>query len=182
MFENRPLPAALTPFFICDLKRGDSVFKWLDWLELKVLNTISIILFSISGLVMFLESFLRSTFAISLQWSDEISRYCMIWAILLLLARAGKENHHIRIDLVTMYLKGTKKMVFSFISNLLSLVYAIVFTVASIQIVLHAHATKQLSASVLQLPMWAVQIIMPVAGVLLCLYYLQRLIEFKRSS
>lgn len=158
------------------------MFKWLDWLELKVLNTISIILFSISGLVMFLESFLRSTFAISLQWSDEISRYCMIWAILLLLARAGKENHHIRIDLVTMRLKGTKKMVFYFISNLLSLVYAVVFTVASVQIVLHAHATKQLSASVLQLPMWAVQIIMPVAGVLLCLYYLQRLIEFKRFS
>ena len=106
----------------------------------------------------------------------------MVWAILLLLARAGKENHHIRIDLVTTYLKGTKKMVFSFLANLLSLVYAAVFTLASVQIVIHAYETKQLSASVLQLPMWAVQLIMPVAGVLLCLYYLQRLIEFKRSS
>jgi len=158
------------------------VFKWLDWLELKVLNVLSVILFSLSGFVMFLESVMRSTAGTSLQWSDEIARYAMVWAILLLLARAGKEGHHIRIDLVTMYLKGTKKMIFSLISNFLSFIYSIVFTVASVKIVIHAHATKQLSASVLQLPMWAVQIIMPVAGVLLCLYYLQRIIEFKRFS
>lgn len=159
------------------------MFRLVNRIERDVLQPFSLFLFSVSGLVMFVEAIQRTLFSTSFEWSSEISVYSMIWAILLMIANAGKQGHHIRMEMLISMLPSPLKKRVLLTVHLLSLIYSAIFLYSSIQMVKHAYLSKQLSQSTLQLPIWMLSIVMILAGILLCFYYLEFLVvEWKRTQ
>ena len=85
------------------------MFRLLEYIESKLFEPLALILFSISGLVMFVEAMQRTLFNHSFEWSSEISTYSMVWAVLLVMARAGKKGHHIRMEMLVSMLPASFK-------------------------------------------------------------------------
>lgn len=157
------------------------MFHLVNFVEEKVFEPISLVLFSISGLVMLIESLQRTLFSRSFEWASEISIYSMVWAILLILARAGKKGHHIRMEIMISILPPHIKKYLLIIVHVFSLGFSLIFVYSSQQMVTHAYKTNQLSLSTLQIPVWMLGSVMIITGVLLFMYYLESIfIEFKR--
>ncbi|MRG84848.1 TRAP transporter small permease [Salinibacillus xinjiangensis] len=152
------------------------MFKITRLFEQKVLFPISIILFSVSGLLMFVEAVQRSILNRSFEWASEISIYCMIWSILLMTAHAGKKGQHIRIELVYTKLNKSLKRILFTVVNLISLIFSLILTYSSYLTVTHAYKTQQMSQSTLQIPVWILSSVLIILGVLLFVYYLESLI------
>ncbi|MBP1947092.1 TRAP transporter small permease [Virgibacillus litoralis] len=158
------------------------MFKVTRLVEKRVLLPISIILFTFSGLLMFIEALQRSLFSKSFEWSSEISIYCMIWSILLMIAYAGKKGHHIRIELLFSKMNRSLKRVLFILVNIMSFLFSVVLTYSSYLTVYHAYKTQQLSQTTLQLPIWMLSSILIITGILLSIYYLEALLLALRGN
>jgi C4-dicarboxylate transporter DctQ subunit len=153
------------------------MFRLVNKLEERLLEPIALILFSISGIIMFMESLLRTIFSYSFDWASEISIYCMVWSVFIILARAGKKGNHIRVEILISTLSPKVKQKILIGVHFLSFIFTIMLIYSSYKMVTHAYKTKQLSLSTLQLPVWLLSTVMIVSGILLALYYLESFIN-----
>lgn len=69
---------------------------WLLRINKVVLVTFMILMF----LLVFLNVVTRYIFKFSLNWAEEISRYCMIWCAYLGMGLAMRENRHVAIEML----------------------------------------------------------------------------------
>lgn len=158
------------------------MFKFVRTIEEKFLFPFSMLLFSASGIIMFAESLQRSILSKSFDWAGEMSTYCMVWAVMIMLANAGKHGHHIRIEILTSKLSPSFKQYLNIFVNFLSLTFCVVFVYSSFLVIEHAFQTKQLSQSTLQMPVWIVNLILLISGVLLAIYYIELIVNGIRNK
>lgn len=135
------------------------------------------VFFVLAVLWMMVEAISRQLFSHSFAISTEVITFSILWAVLLTLAQAGKQDYHISIDIVVSKLPEGLRRFFNLFSIFLGLLFSLILLYASLTSITHLYETGLTSHSTLRLPMWAVSLAIPIGSVLLALYYLRSFCE-----
>jgi len=112
----------------------------------------------------------RYVFSSPSSWTEEVARFLLIWIGVLGAAYAFRTGVHLGLDVLPKKLTGTAARVLKMFTLLMVLVFAIgVLVIGGISLVSLTWELKQYSA-VLGLPIALVYSVIPIAGVLICLY------------
>lgn len=150
-------------------KGTDLAIKWGAYLSgfLIVLTT---------GMI-FYEIVSRALFNKPTIWATELSIYAIIGSCFLGSAYAVRTYSHITVDLLINNVNDRMKTILAYLSNAMGLVFSIIFTYAGFH---HSMNTLELgvtSSSLLRVPMYLPELLLPVGGILLCLAFVLQIID-----
>ena len=113
----------------------------------------------------------RYTKLYNMAWSDEASRYCMIWSVFLLAGLSAYRGQMFSIDIVSekLPLKGQK--IFAIIRLVLVAAFCVFAIIYGWDLMTRQMQMEQTSPS-LKLPMWFMYSCVPIGCVLLLLHYI----------
>ena len=143
---------------------------WLWHSEERLLDLgVLLVLFSVA--LMLLEAGSRSLFGISRDWAQESVRFGVDWAFFLCLAISARRGYHIRTDLFLGLLSPAWRRICDLGAALCGLAFSLLLLYGGIMQVRQLYRTGMITESNLDLPIWTVQIILPIGAALLCLFY-----------
>ena len=129
----------------------------------KVVHIILIALMVVLVIAVFCQITFRF-FDYSIAWTEELSRYSMIWMTFLGAAYALATRAHIGMELLVDRMQGVIKQIFIVVAAVVCLVFFVMMVVNGYE--LSMRVMSQPSA-VLQIPMGIVYSVIPVSGVIL---------------
>jgi C4-dicarboxylate transporter, DctQ subunit len=122
----------------------------------QVIGTFAGALIVIMGLLATMEGILRGLFSSPTFWSLDVSQYLLIWTIFLSTAYAFQEKAHVSVDLVKDFVGqrwGTgAKRVLIVVGYVLALVFILVLTWDSADLILTAIKLEKLTIGTVQIP------------------------------
>lgn len=133
-------------------------------------SVLAVVMLCCSALQVFSRYFLGNSFT----WTEESARYCFIWLDMLGVAALVYKGGHATVDLFSHKLHGNVKKVYQ------TLIYCAIFYVAVIiaryGLELSKITFKQTSSS-LKLPMGVVYGVVPISGILIVFFVVNRIIN-----
>jgi C4-dicarboxylate transporter DctQ subunit len=133
--------------------------------------------------IIFIDVLLRYIFKNSLNWSEELTRYIMVWMTFIGASLCVRENIHVTMDILLNSLPNKSK------KPLLYLIYGVSATVCLYlatlgwSIMIKVKNTGQVSPSMEFLPMWLVYLCVPISGVLMAKNFLHLMyLNFKSKD
>jgi C4-dicarboxylate transporter DctQ subunit len=145
----------------------------IQWLE-KIQEWILVIGLTVITLVTFSSVVGRYLLGTSFVWSEELTRYIMIWLTFIGASLGIVRGAHIKIDVLRLLVSKRKQAFFQSLSSMLCVVGSLFFTFYAIVFIKEQMSLHQLS-SVLKIPIWAVQSVFVISGVLMIIHWLQQL-------
>jgi TRAP-type C4-dicarboxylate transport system permease small subunit len=152
------------------LHRGETmkVFKIID----SGIPILGGILFLFTVIITFLQIILREFFDFSLNWSDEITQFCITWIVLFGSIWATKNNQHLNVG-VKLHQKLNSRQAL-LIDSVLEFLIAIVAAVAAYRGAIYSFSSMNTEAlSISWMKMGYVFIALPIAMMTLCYYHLK---------
>lgn len=139
-------------------------------------------LFSALILMCFLQVLFRFVLNFSLSWTEELSRYFFIGLVYIGAGLGARQGLHVRVEIIDKYIPERFKKYYVLGLNLLCSAACLVVVYNSIPIIKNSHRASQISAA-LQLPMWAVYLIIPIMFAIIAVKFLLRGIsEYKTTG
>lgn len=123
----------------------------------------------------------RYVFHWSLDWSDEISVYAVIWAVFFGISALIKVDDHVRVDLLIGRLSPKRQNILHFYHGLLGLAFVAIVAVGGYLLVQRAYQTGITSESYLKFKMYIPYLIMPMGGLLLVFRMIERLVMLTKA-
>ncbi|MFD2201343.1 TRAP transporter small permease [Shivajiella indica] len=115
-------------------------------------------------------------------FTDELSRYMLIWLGMLGAAYVAGQNKHLAIDILPNKLSGKPKMKLLILINILVLLFALIAMVlGGINLVYITYILEQKSAT-LQIPLAYIYTIIPLSGLLVIYYQLFQISQHLKQS
>lgn len=152
--------------------------KWLDQnLEEYLMFYLSIVMVGI----IFIQVIMRYVFNSSILWSEELARYCFIWIVFIGASYGIKKDSHIKIDVLLNVVNEKFKRALTWISLLVFLIFALILIVSGYQVTEQVMAWNQLSPA-LRMPMWMINLAIPVGMVLVLIRIIQRFYNDIKNS
>jgi C4-dicarboxylate transporter DctQ subunit len=105
---------------------------------------------------------------------DEFSVYFVIWGTLCGISVALRNNHHIKVDMLFNLLPLPARRRVSVGAHLIGLAFAIFYTYYGYQLVANYLHSGQASSDS-RFPLWIVNLVLPVSGIMFILRYLDKL-------
>jgi C4-dicarboxylate transporter DctQ subunit len=113
-----------------------------------------------------LQVVLRYGFNRGLPWAEELSVYAVIWASFVAASAAIRGDSHLSVDIIAVVLRGRALGVAGRVANAIVAAFGLLLLVLGLQLVLRAAEFGQTSPA-LQVPMWAVYLVLPASGALM---------------
>lgn len=135
------------------------------------------VLILITTVMTFYEVVSRSFFHKPTTWATELSIYAIIGSCFLGSAFAVRTYSHITVDLLINNVNDHLKTLLAYISNALGLLFSIIFTVYGFLHVMKTYSLEVTSSSLLRIPMYLPELVLPVGGVLLCIAFIMQIID-----
>lgn len=145
----------------------------------KVENTLAISFFIVSLLVMFYEVLARYVLKVSVFWYDEVVRFTMVYAMFFGSCALVKDDGHTSMKLLVNKLNPTAKAVARKYTQVICLIYTLFLVYCGGQLVWEAFSSGVVSESRLELPLWIAYAIIPLGGVMMCVRWVQKIIQDK---
>lgn len=121
-----------------------------------------------------LEVVMRYFFNLPTRWVTEFSEYALLWLAFLAAAWVLREEGHVRIEMVTENLGPAGQRFMHALTSLVGALVCALFCWVSASYVVNVYGTGELLFKSIQLPKWAVMVIMPPGLALLALQFLRR--------
>lgn len=151
--------------------------KILDLIQ-KIINIfLSVAIFAMT-LIIFLQVISRYVFNSPLVWSEELSRYLFVWISFLAIADAVRTKSHIALSVLTDKMSEDKKIIISKLNNCFVFIIGIIITYGGI--ILMNLGIHQSSAT-LGVPMFLVYLVIPVSGVLISMFSIEKIFTKERK-
>ena len=147
----------------------------------KAVEVISVIIMCLMVIVVFFATIGRYSKLYALPWSDEFARYGMITIVYLGLMLASREGGHFVVEVVPMIFPKS-------VVKVISVIVAILVDAFAVFLVRYGWAvsSKMLAqgkvSPMLELPLGAVYLLIPVGVVLMALFYTIHTIEGLKST
>ncbi|MCH6264836.1 TRAP transporter small permease [Neobacillus citreus] len=133
--------------------------------------------------MIFYEIVSRAIFNSPTIFATELSIYSLIGSCFIGSGYALRTFSHITVDLVTNAVPLKVKNILDVISNLLGLLFSVIFTFYAILHVQGTYTIGTTSSSLLRVPMYLPEMMLPIGGVLLCLAFILQIIDgFSRKG
>ena len=136
---------------------------------------------TLSVLLIVAEIFGRSLLGVSMVGADEIASFAVIWSVFFTASIAVKRNLHVRIDIVLTMAPPAVGRVLDMFGTVMSLLFAGYLTYSGAVLVYYSWFYGEMTMTMLRLPLWIPQLIMPIGGFLLTVRLLQRLLHLART-
>lgn len=150
------------------IKVCDTIVKPL----VKVEDISIVILFILMITVSFLQVLFRYIIKISAPWTEELSRYAMIYLVMFGAAWAIYADNHIKIDLIYTLIKNRRaRIIISLATSLLTLAFCAFFAYGAFLLIPQVISSNLMSVS-LNIPMWIPQFAVVVGGTLMTIHYI----------
>ena len=107
----------------------------------------------------------------NMAWSDEASRYCLIWSVFLLAGLSAYRGQMFSIDIVSEKLSLRGQRIFAIIRLSLVVLFCIFAVIYGWDLMMRQMQMGQTSPS-LKLPMWFMYSCVPIGCILLLLHYI----------
>ena len=143
----------------------------------KISGWVAGILILLTSFIVTYEVFMRGFFNAPTEWSIEISVYLIMASGFLGLAPALAGNSHIGVDLITSTLKPQVNRVLHIITSVIGLVFCLILTVASADMVLVSYEINSLSTSTLRIPLYIPQACIPIGSALIVLEFIRQILS-----
>jgi len=125
----------------------------------------------------FYEVVSRSFFNKPTIFATELSIYAVIGSCFIGAGYALRTFSHITVDLLTNAVPPRVQNVLSIISNLLGLLFSVIFTWYGIHHVQGTYALGITSSSLLRVPMYLPELLLPIGGLVLSLAFVLQIID-----
>lgn len=135
------------------------------------------ILILITTVMTFYEVISRSFFNSPTVWATELSVYAVIGSCFLGSAFAVRTYSHITVDLLINNVNNRMKTLLAYISNGLGLLFSVIFTLYGFLHVMKTYSLQVTSSSLLRVPMYLPELVLPVGGALLCIAFIMQIID-----
>lgn len=147
----------------------------------KVIATMLVILMALMVLNVTWQVTSRYVFQNPSSFTDELSRYMLIWVGMLGAAYVAGKNEHLSIDIILTSLKEKlQKKVLILVSVLVTAFALTVMVVGGSNLVYITFILAQKSAA-LQIPLAYVYIVIPFSGILVCYYQVFAIFQLTQS-
>lgn len=134
-------------------------------------------------LILFLNVVLRYVFNSSIEWSEEFTRYGVVWITFIGSSVCIYKGAHLGIDSFIVYLENKGLKFHKLIINFVALAFSLLFLFFSLKITLQVYHSGQVSPN-LGIPMVYVYAAMPIGGALMSIRFMQLLLKdfFKKEG
>ena len=135
----------------------DKLLKPIDWLE----DSICVLTLGAVSVIIFGQVISRYFFDYTPHWSEELSRYLIVWSIFVGVSVGVRENKHIGVDALIRFLPGGLKLACECLLNLIGIAVVAVLIYTSFQFINRTIEFEQLSPA-MRVPMYIPYLAMPV--------------------
>lgn len=147
----------------------------------RVLAWVLIVLMGIMTLNVLWQVFTRFIIGDPSAFTDELSRYLLIWVGVLGAGYGVGQRIHLAIDLFPRNQTGVRRIYTDLFIELIVLLFAVtVMIIGGTQLVYVTLALEQTSAA-LQVPLGYVYIVLPLSGVLILFYNVAHMVELRQK-
>lgn len=121
--------------------------------------------------------FMRYVMGSSQSWATEIFTMMLVWAIFIGFSSALKEDKHIAIDIVYDRAGPTFRKISQVVTLLIGIAFSLFIIWSGYDMVMTAYA-QQIKTIDLGFPIWINYLIMPIAGILLLIRFIEKAYRF----
>ncbi|USG66788.1 TRAP transporter small permease subunit [Brevibacillus ruminantium] len=132
--------------------------------------------------MIFFEIVSRSLFNAPTTWATELSIYAIIGSCFFGAAYAVRVDAHIKVDLLLHNVSASIRRWMLIVSAGIGLFFSLFFSFFGFEHVKQSMELGFTSASLLQIPMYIPEMLLPIGGILLCLAFLLQLIDYIRGQ
>ncbi len=148
--------------------------KWDDTLGRIEKYTLTVML-SVMILLAFVQIIMRNVFSSGISWGDPLVRYLVLWVGFIGASLATKEGKHITIEVFSTGLSGRGRPFLNVLSNLISALICGLLVFAGWTFV--RNEAQMGGTTFLQIPLWILQTIIPLAFALMTLRFSLRFLS-----
>jgi C4-dicarboxylate transporter, DctQ subunit len=112
--------------------------------------------------------------------TEEMTVYLLVWAMFLSCSQLVARDAHVRPDLVLRLMPVRGQRVLEIVNCLIAIVFCAGMAWYGARVVMEAYAYDDRSTGVLSFPMWIYDLALPIAGILMMVRYVVRLITIGR--
>lgn len=123
----------------------------------------------------------RNLLGVSMVGADEIASYMVIWSVFFTASIAAKKNMHIRIDVIFTLASPAVGRMLDIFGSLMSAAFAAYLTYSGMVLVHDSWIFGETTMTMLRLPLWVPQLIMPIGGFLLTVRLVQRVVHLLKT-
>lgn len=127
---------------------------------------------AIMALVVFLQVVYRFVLKSSLPWSEEVSRYLLVWITFIGASSGVKHGSHIGVEALLLILPKKLKKFVNLGSIAICIFFCSVVSVFSLKIIAKQMELAQVSPA-MQIPIWWAYLAIPVGTILMSIRYIQ---------
>ena len=124
----------------------------------------------------------RNLFAYSMIGADEIASFAVIWSVFFTASIGVKRNIHVRIDVLFYLLPAVVARGLDALGTAVSLIFTCYLTYSGWALMQESLMFGEVTMTMLRLPLWIPQAILPIGGFLLSVRLLQRLVFLLRNA
>ena len=135
--------------------------KQIDAMVRKLEEIITIFCFSAMSVITLVAVFFRYVLDHPIIWSEEASRYLMVWGICIGISIATEKKAHLGIDILVSHAPPAARRFLEILSGLLLTCVYIAMLVLSVMFVSQAIVTGNLTP-LLRIPFWMVYLALPI--------------------
>lgn len=148
------------------------VIKLLEWIE----NSIAVLSMTTVSLLVFGNVVSRYGFNYTPIWSEELSRFLVVWSIFIGVAIGVRKNQHIGVDALIRFLPHRLLLASEVLLNLIGVVVITILVCTSIDFIKQTMEFEQLSPA-MRIPMYIPYIAMPVGLSLSIIHFLHNIVK-----
>ncbi|MEX0684944.1 MAG: TRAP transporter small permease [Balneolales bacterium] len=143
----------------------------------KILSSASIALMSLLVITVLLQVFMRYVVNSPVTFTEELSRFLLIWLGLIAASYAYRQRMHLALDLLVVKLKGRKRMTLNIIIHSLIGIFSLtVLIYGGLHLVYLTYILEQFSAA-LGLSMAIVYLAIPISGIAILIYAIDFILQ-----
>ncbi|MBI5484489.1 MAG: TRAP transporter small permease [Deltaproteobacteria bacterium] len=150
----------------------NKLLKPLEWIE----NSIAVISMTTVSLLVFANVVSRYGFSYTPIWSEELSRFLVVWSIFIGVSIGVRKNQHIGVDALIRFLPHKLLLAAEVLLNLIGVVVIGILIYTSIDFIKETIEYGQLSPA-MRIPMYIPYIAMPVGLSLSIIHFINNIVQ-----
>ena len=123
-----------------------------------------------------LEIVLRNLFGTSIVGVEQIAVFLIAWSVFFGAAFGVARNIHVRVDVLQMLMPPRVRLASELIGWTGALLFSIALVISGWVLVEETHLLGDMTMGLLRIPMWIPQLVMPIAGLLLSVRIVERIV------
>lgn len=135
-------------------------------------SALGAVIFAALALGVFISVFFRYALADPFGWTEEVTRFFLVWGVMLGMGYTLQQGRHIRVTTLVKNLSLKNQRLIEFFGDLLAICVLSIFAYKSYEFVAFTKMIGELSQGSLSFPVWWAELALPIGGGLFIFQYL----------